>query len=110
MVSQFSILVVEDTVSAFEQVQVLLADQGYCLHHANSAQQALSWLDSVRIDLILLATDLKTVDSAALCARVRAMPLWASLPITVMMPPLTELHTLSKMLLAGADEDRKSVV
>lgn len=104
MVSQFSILVVEDTVSAFEQVQVLLADQGYCLHHANSAQQALSWLDSVRIDLILLATDLKTVDSAALCARVRAMPMWASLPITVMMPPLTELHTLSKMLLAGADD------
>jgi CheY-like chemotaxis protein len=49
-----SILIVDDEPENFDVIEVLLNDQDYSLHYSASGQEALSFLNAIKPDLILL--------------------------------------------------------
>ena len=102
MMHLFSILVVGNDLNDFKEIQTLLSDQGYRLHHAN-AQQATASLETLQIDLILLDASLSGVDGAEMCRCIRAMAGCEALPI-VAATPLIEEKVSAQLLEAGADD------
>lgn len=98
-----SVLVVDDEPVNFDVIETLLGNQPYCLHYADSGQEAIAVLDVVQPDLILLDVMMPEMDGLETCCHIKAMPAWQMIPI-IMVTALNTKSDLAHCLSAGADD------
>lgn len=98
-----SILVVDDEVTNFEVIEVLLASDNYKVHHVSSGEAALATLDAINPDVILMDLMMPGMDGLVLCQRLRLMRKWRSIPI-IMVTAAAGKSILAQCLDAGADD------
>ncbi|MFO7169243.1 MAG: response regulator [Chloroflexota bacterium] len=79
-----TILIVDDEPAIADLLAELLGDEGYVAHTALSGERALSMLETLRPDLILLDTYMPVMSGASLFAEIRARPELQHVPIIVM--------------------------
>jgi two-component system, sensor histidine kinase and response regulator len=98
-----SILVVDDEVTNFEIIEVLLASDNYDLHYAGSGEAAFTTLERIEPDVILLDLMMPGMDGLAVCQQLRLMRQWRSIPI-IMVTAAAGKSILALCLDAGADD------
>jgi two-component system, sensor histidine kinase and response regulator len=98
-----SILVVDDEITNFEVIEVLLASDNYKLYHASSGEEALARLEAIDPDVILMDLMMPGMDGLVLCQRLRLMRKWRSIPI-IMVTAVAGKSILAQCLDAGADD------
>lgn len=98
-----NVLVVDDEPNNFDVIETFLSEQDYQLYYASSGDSALSILETVNPDLILLDVMMPGIDGMEVCQRIKAMPKWESVPI-IMVTALTGKEDLARCLNAGADD------
>lgn len=87
-----SVLVVDDEPDNFDVIESLLSDRPYQLHYVSNGIDALESLDLFQPDVILLDVMMPGLDGIEVCARIKAMPNWHTVPI-VIVTALTEKKT-----------------
>jgi len=97
------ILVVDDDPVNFEVIETLLDRYNYQLHYASDGKSAISVLDHVRPDLILLDVMMPEINGVETCKKIRATPQWETIPI-IMVTALDNTLILSHCLAAGAND------
>lgn len=98
-----SVLVVDDEPDNFDVIESLLSDRPYQLHYVSNGIDALESLDLFQPDVILLDVMMPGLDGIEVCARIKAMPDWHTVPI-VIVTALTEKKDLARCMAAGADD------
>ncbi len=98
-----SILVIDDEIANFEVIEILLASDKYTLHYASSGEEALTNLDKINPDVILLDLMMSGMDGLAVCQRLRLMRKWRAIPI-IIITAATGKSILALCLDAGADD------
>src|SRR3954464_1552224 len=79
--SQGRILVVDDTSANIQAVTSILREHGYQISVATNGRQALSVLERVRPDLILLDVLMPEMDGFEACRRIKHNPAYQDIPI-----------------------------
>jgi adenylate cyclase len=79
--SQGRILVVDDTAANIQAVTSILREHGYQISVATNGRQALSVLERVRPDLILLDVLMPEMDGFEACRRIKNNPAYQHIPI-----------------------------
>ena len=75
------ILVVDDTPANIHALSQVLKDAGYQVSVATNGVQALSVLERLRPDLILLDVMMPQMDGYEACARIKASTAWRQIPL-----------------------------
>jgi CheY-like chemotaxis protein len=75
------VLLVDDTESSREIPAKLLRSEGYQTRTASSASEALTALDKVSPDLMLLDISMPEMDGLSLLEVIHRHPKWAALPV-----------------------------
>ena len=78
---QGRILVVDDTSANIQAVTAILREHGYHISVATNGRQALSVLERVRPDLILLDVLMPEMDGFEACRRIKHNPAYQDIPI-----------------------------
>jgi two-component system cell cycle response regulator DivK len=76
-----TILYVEDNADNRTLVRRILMAEGFSLHEAPNAAQALEWLESNIPDLILMDINMPDIDGYTLTSRLKALPGLHNTPI-----------------------------
>lgn len=97
------VLVVDDTDSAREVAERILRFHGVQAVGARSGDEALSLLDSVDPDLLLLDVSMPGMDGLTLLEQLRRMPRWERLPV-VMMTAICDEQSVGRARQLGACE------
>lgn len=100
---QGSVLIVDDQEIGRITLEGFLLPLDYELHFAESGPEALSMLDEVRPDVILLDVMMPGMDGFAVCRRIRETPRWRDIPI-VLVTALDDRDAKIRGLQAGADD------
>lgn len=100
---QPSILVIDDEPDNFDVIEIFLSSQQYTLHYASSGSEAISSLELLQPDVILLDVMMPDMDGIATCQHIKASPHWESIPV-IMVTALTGKEDLARCLEAGADD------
>ncbi len=98
-----SILIVDDEPDNFDVIETLLSVQGYQLYYASNGQEALSVLDTVNPDLILLDVMMPGLNGIDVCKKIKADLQWKIVPV-IMVTALSSKEDLALCLEAGADD------
>lgn len=75
------VLIVDDTLENIQVLGSLLRDAGYSINVATSGKQALSTLDRVIPDLVLLDIMMPEMDGFEVCRRMKTNAAWRSIPV-----------------------------
>jgi len=78
-----SILVVDDERGFCDVVTVILESQGYQVHKAHHANDAIDLMDEATPDLILTDMMMPEIDGVGLIKLLRETPAWADIPVVV---------------------------
>jgi adenylate cyclase len=97
------ILVVDDTPLNVKLLADLLAVKGYATCSAASGEEALVVLERERPDLVLLDVMMPGLSGYEVCAKIRANPVYAMLPV-VLVTALDPAKERARGLEAGADD------
>jgi two-component system, sensor histidine kinase and response regulator len=73
MLDRPSILVIDDSPTNFDVIEVLLSRENYLLHFASSGQRALDRLDMFQPDLILLDVMMPDLDGIEIYSHLAAV-------------------------------------
>lgn len=79
-----TVLVVEDEALLRNSVALILADAGYRVLAAASAEEALALLEADHADLVLSDIGMPGMDGLALCRRLRSDTRWSRLPFVIL--------------------------
>lgn len=79
-----TIMVVEDDPQARRLIEFLLDDEGYKVAWCEDGQQALTAIDRINPDLVLLDLMMPNVDGIMFTQRLRAQPHFHKLPVLVL--------------------------
>ena len=110
-----TVFIVDDNVTARETLVAILEGEGYNLQQAKDGIQALTMLQKIQPDLILLDVMMPAMDGFEVCRRIRATPQLAEVPI-ILLTALDDRDSLLRGLEAGADDflskppDRRELV
>jgi CheY-like chemotaxis protein/two-component sensor histidine kinase len=77
----FSVLVVDDDEDTLELVKRILVQRGYDVQFCSDAESGLRLLAGYRPDLVLLDMTLPGMDGVEMCARIKAEPATANVPV-----------------------------
>ena len=94
---------VDDDPVNFEVIETLLDRYDYQLHYVHDGKSAISILDTVRPDLILLDVMMPGINGVETCKKIRSSPRWATIPI-IMVTALDNTLVLSHCIAAGAND------
>ncbi len=97
------ILVIDDTPTARDAVEALLAGENYTLEFAANGPEGLEKAITVRPDVILLDVMMPGMDGYEVCRRLRADPQTAEVPI-LMVTALDDRESRLEGIGAGADD------
>lgn len=100
---QPSVLVVDDEPHGFKVIHALLKPENYALFYVSSGAEALTQLDSINPDVILLDLMMPDMDGIEVCQRIKADTDWKHVPI-IMVTALDSKNDLARCLDAGADD------
>ncbi|MCC6298554.1 MAG: response regulator [Anaerolineales bacterium] len=100
--SKGAILYVEDNPDNRMLVRRILLSEGYALHEATTASQALDFLRSNQPDLILMDINMPDMDGYTLTAQIKSMPGFEQLPIVAITANVMR-GDREKTLEAGCD-------
>src|SRR5512134_820097 len=75
------ILLIDDTPTTIEAIAATLRQEDYKVSVATSGEQGLDVLARFRPDLILLDVMMPGMDGFETCARIKAAPEWAEIPV-----------------------------
>jgi signal transduction histidine kinase len=103
MDNKTSILVVDDEPMGFDVIEAHLYREGYDLTYTSSGIEALSRLDAVAPDVILLDVMMPQMDGIEVCRKIKADPDWKHVPI-IMVTALNSKEDLARAIDAGADD------
>ena len=81
--NKHSILVVDDELTNFEVIDILLASDNYQMHYINNGEEVFKRLDTINPDVILLDLMMPGIDGVSICRRLRLMRKWRSIPIII---------------------------
>lgn len=98
-----SILVVDDEPMGFEVIEAQLYREGYDLTYASSGMEALSRLDDLEPDVILLDVMMPQMNGIEVCSKIKSAPNWKHIPI-IMVTALSSKEDLAQAINAGADD------
>ncbi len=79
-----TILYVEDNSDNRMLIRRVLSAEGYTIHEAPNAQEALDVLKTLRPDLILMDINMPDMDGYTLTAHIRALPSLGLIPIVAL--------------------------
>lgn len=94
------ILLVEDQMDLASLMEALLIKKGFSLYHARSGEEALSYLETHKIRVILLDIMLENMDGFSVCKKIREKE---SVPI-LMLSAKTEKSSKILSFELGADD------
>ncbi len=97
------LLIVDDQLPNIELLEAFLSPQGYYLLRAQSGDEALTKLNEVAIDLILLDVMMPGMDGFEVTRRIRENPAFRQLPI-MLVTALREMNDHLKGVEAGCDD------
>ena len=97
------ILAVDDSRLTLKLISSMLSVAGYEVATAQSGPEALSLVEDVRPDLIILDVMMPEMDGYEVCRELRRMPLTADVPV-LMLTALDSLENKIKGFEAGADD------
>ncbi|MEI2611202.1 MAG: response regulator [Candidatus Promineifilaceae bacterium] len=97
------ILIVDDDVTARQTVEMLLLRQGYDLQFATNGAEALTCLETLAPDVILLDVMMPGMDGFAVCQQIKTHQQWQHIPI-VLLTALDGKEDMVRGLDAGADD------
>ena len=97
------ILAVDDSRLTLKLISSMLSAAGYEVTTAQSGPEALSLVEDVRPDLIILDVMMPEMDGYEVCRELRRMPLTADVPV-LMLTALDSLENKIKGFEAGADD------
>lgn len=103
MIGRSKILIVDDTPTAREVLEDLLAPQGYKLLLADNGRTALEKAKAEKPDLILLDVMMPGVDGFEVCRQLRADAITAKIPV-IMITALSDQKARLKGIEVGADD------
>jgi K+-sensing histidine kinase KdpD len=103
MKEKTSILVVDDEPDNFDVIEGLLYKYDYHLFYASGGKNALSQVEIINPDLILLDVMMPDLDGIEVCKIIKEKREWRSIPI-IMVTALTDKKDLAKCLNVGADD------
>ncbi|NEO27513.1 MAG: response regulator [Kamptonema sp. SIO4C4] len=98
-----TILIVDDEPNNFDVIEGLLYRENYDLHYTSSGLKALSRIESLQPDLILLDIMMPDLNGIEVCRRLKAHQNWHHIPI-IAVTALTAKQDLAECLEAGADD------
>ncbi len=79
-----TILYVEDDPNNRTLIRRILGAEGYTVHEASNATQAMEKLETLRPNIILMDINMPEVDGYTLTARIRALPHMGTIPIVAL--------------------------
>lgn len=97
------ILVADDDTSVLNLIEQILNDEGYKIYKAHSGQEAMSIVDSISPDLLLINLALPKMDGLTLCRQLRNMPETANSPI-IFLTGNNAPYSVAESLEAGGDD------
>lgn len=98
-----TILVVDDNAANRELARATLEDEGYDVVVASGGEEALAVFEKAPPDCVLLDVRMPGMDGFAVCARIRALPRGADVPV-VFLTALRDIDTFERALKAGGDD------
>jgi two-component system sensor histidine kinase/response regulator len=98
-----SLLVIDDEPDNFDVIEALLSAGSYQLHYTASGEDAISQLDIIKPDLILLDVMMPGMDGIEVCQKIKSMAKWQPIPI-IIVTALNSKEDLARALQAGADD------
>jgi signal transduction histidine kinase len=98
-----SILIVDDEPNNFDVIETFLYQENYQLFYAQNGQKAISSLERVQPDVILMDVMMPEMDGIQACRLIKENPQWQSVPI-IMVTALNSKEDLARCLSAGADD------
>ena len=96
------ILLVDDEPNILLSLQFLMKRAGYQVITATDGEQALSQVEALTPDLILLDINMPKLNGYAVCERIRANPAWQHIRIVLLTAKGREVEK-EKGLALGAD-------
>src|SRR5262245_30380611 len=97
------ILVVDDNHQNRELARATLEDEGHEVVLANDGAEAIVAFEREHPDCVLLDVRMPGLDGFAVCARIRALPEGADVPV-VFLTALRDVDTFDQALRAGGDD------
>ena len=97
------ILIVDDEPSARKTIEMLLLREGYSMQFAGNGPEALSKLEHLPPDVILLDVMMPGMDGFEVCRVIKQSSEWQHIPI-ILVTALDSKRDLARGLDAGADD------
>lgn len=99
----YEILIVDDDAVQLNMVEQLLDQEGYLVHKARTAKEALELVESNHPDLFVIDVGLPQMDGITLCRKLRERPQMSNSPI-IFLTASTASYTVTEALEAGGDD------
>lgn len=103
MMKNASILIVDDEPNNFDVIETFLYNENYQLYYAQNGHKAITSLERVEPDVILMDVMMPEMDGLETCRLIKQNPRWQTVPI-IMVTALTSKEDLARCLSAGADD------
>ena len=103
VMSEKTILVLDDDATAHILIEGLLKRDGYAFAHASSAAEAFRILEAISIELVICDAMMPETDGFEVCRVVKSHETWRTIPI-LMVTALDGQDDMVRGLEAGADE------
>jgi DNA-binding response OmpR family regulator len=97
------ILLVDDHLFSLHVLTHLLRDRGYHVRQASSGKVALRMVAEKLPDLMLLDVKMADMDGYEVCARLKANPVTAEVPIIFLTGLVTAVDKVAAFEVGGAD-------
>ena len=101
--SSSRLLVVDDNESNRDMLSRRLKQQGYDVSTAESGHQALEWVATQPVDLVLLDVMMPEMDGYEVLERLKADSTWRDIPV-IMISALDEIASVVRCIERGAED------